>query len=1028
MSLGDKKLRIPLVIGIIIIIQISACSSSSEDNSPITTDLKPSPIALSNANFQTDQFSGAKNCGICHNGLRDENDVDVSIELDWNSTMMANAARDPLFRAKMASETLRNPSLKSLIENKCSRCHTPMANVEAHSKDLTIGLLPPGFLSENHELYDAAMDGVSCTVCHQIENSPNLGTESGFTGQFTINSLRSIYGPFIDPLGENMEAVSSYTPLYSSHISSSKLCSACHNLYTNVIDIDTGQDTGEIFPEQNIYNEWEQSSFSDADTGKSCQDCHMPETNGVKVSTLGPASLTNRDNFSKHYFVGGNTYMLDIFNRNKTTLGVSGNNFDESINRTRSLLQSSANLSLQDIRKSNGLLNFTVQVKNKSGHKLPSGYPARRAYLHVTVKNSSSEVVFESGKLNADGSISGVDSDEDADKYEQHHDLITNSNQVQVYESIMGDTNNQITYTLLNGATYLKDNRILPDGFDKNTATADVSPDAETLADQNFLAASDSVTYQISLDTDQNYNVEIELNYQSLAYRYAQDLFKDIDKHEYINMFKTLYDDPANIRKETIATLNKTIEGDGTNSDSDNNSDNTNGEGNPPNNSDWTEATLAIESIQDKPSTPDYNNAPQIIVDNSGNTITKFTIIKSNLNKGSNISVVENFISQSQDGIEWQNLLTNSTLFEDLTTAAYMESIHVVSLTGDLYTLIRDTNMLYLARYVESSGWTKIEIPNAPINIEADKIQISSTEAGAITVVWLENIPNSFNASINATHYMVTSGWGPIHAITIAYDKILSPHFVDAAGNIHISWLVGSDNDLEMKMAIYTAMQGWSEIINGPTDIQSTHTKSISDQHHRVILDIDDTNNHRINAYVVAHDGNWTKFTNINQKQDGDQITLTNWNDVAIAIGDLGQLIVAWNETNHSGSEVIQYYKSATAFPQTDQATNLLWSNPITVSNLSNIIESDIKLAISNNGDFYSVWSGDTNKIYVNHASSDGVWDQTPHILADYSLTNNIFALKPQVVAVQDKVRITWNQLIEAESTTTQNIWTTQNQ
>jgi len=37
----------------------------------------------------------------------------------------------------------------------------------------------------------------------------------------------------------------------------------------------------------------------------------MPETNGVKVSTIG--SVNPRDNFSKHYFVGGNTFMLDIW-------------------------------------------------------------------------------------------------------------------------------------------------------------------------------------------------------------------------------------------------------------------------------------------------------------------------------------------------------------------------------------------------------------------------------------------------------------------------------------------------------------------------------------------------------------------------------------------------------------------------------------------------------------------------------------------------------------------------------------------
>jgi len=547
----------PVFGGIVIALQLSGCGSSSNEN-PNNTVVISDTIVLSDPNFKTTHFSGSKNCAICHNSLKDENNVDVSVELDWGSTMMANAARDPLFRAKMASETIRNPSLKSVIEEKCSRCHTPMANVEAQESEQMVSLLPPGFLSENHALYDAAMDGVSCTVCHQIEDSLTLGTIDSFTGNYTINSLQTIYGPFTNPLVSPMVGSSGYTPEYSSHISSSKLCSTCHNLYTDIVDINTGELTGEQFPEQNIYNEWEQSSFADEVNGKTCQDCHMPETNGVQVSSIGV--LAPRDNFSKHYFVGGNTYMLDIFNKNKTTLGVRGNNFDASIERTRSLLQSSAKLEMIKSSNSGGALNFTIQVKNLTGHKLPSGYPARRAYLHVTVKDEAANIVFESGKLNTNGSIVGVDSDDDASKYEPHHSLITDAKQVQVYESIMADTNGQVTYTLMNGATYLKDNRILPDGLVKATATPDVSPDAIALADADFMASSDEVDYQIALSSDQSYSVEVELNYQSLAYRYAQDLFSDIDKHDYINTFKTLYDDASNIQKETIYSINIIID------------------------------------------------------------------------------------------------------------------------------------------------------------------------------------------------------------------------------------------------------------------------------------------------------------------------------------------------------------------------------------------------------------------------------------------------------------------------------------
>ena len=68
----------------------------------------------------------------------------------------------------------------------------------------------------------------------------------------------------------------------------------------------------------------------------------------------------------------------------------------------------------------------------------------------------------------------GVDADADRATFEPHYDLITSPDQVQVYEAIMGNNLNEVTYTLLRGADYLKDNRLLPQGFDKATAPSDV--------------------------------------------------------------------------------------------------------------------------------------------------------------------------------------------------------------------------------------------------------------------------------------------------------------------------------------------------------------------------------------------------------------------------------------------------------------------------------------------------------------------------------------------------------------------------
>ncbi len=50
-------------------------------------------------------------------------------------------------------------------------------------------------------------------------------------------------------------------------------------------------------------------------------------------------------------------------------------------------------------------------------------------------------------------------------KYEPHYSKITSSDEVQIYEDILGDANGKVTTGLLTGVRYLKDNRILPAGF-----------------------------------------------------------------------------------------------------------------------------------------------------------------------------------------------------------------------------------------------------------------------------------------------------------------------------------------------------------------------------------------------------------------------------------------------------------------------------------------------------------------------------------------------------------------------------------
>jgi hypothetical protein len=91
------------------------------------------------------------------------------------------------------------------------------------------------------------------------------------------------------------------------------------------------------------------------------------------------------------------------------------------------------------------------------------------------VKDRNGLTVFESGALKADGSIAGNANDPDPTRFEPHLRRITNSDQVEIYAPILGESVGHVTTGLLDAMRYLKDNRLLPYGFDKQTAQPDIA-------------------------------------------------------------------------------------------------------------------------------------------------------------------------------------------------------------------------------------------------------------------------------------------------------------------------------------------------------------------------------------------------------------------------------------------------------------------------------------------------------------------------------------------------------------------------
>lgn len=164
-------------------------------------------------------------------------------------------------------------------------------------------------------------------------------------------------------------------------------------------------------------------------------------------------------------------------------------------------------------------------IENLAGHKLPTAYPSRRSWIHFKVQDDEGNVLFESGAIKADGSIRGNANDENAANYERHYSEITRDEQVQIYEAILGDPEGKVTTGLLTAIRYIKDNRILPKGFDKENAHEDIAVAGNAFEDESFVGGIDRIRYRIPLNqADGPLSITAELYYQPIAYRWAKNL------------------------------------------------------------------------------------------------------------------------------------------------------------------------------------------------------------------------------------------------------------------------------------------------------------------------------------------------------------------------------------------------------------------------------------------------------------------------------------------------------------------------
>jgi hypothetical protein len=508
-------------------------------------------------------FLTADRCVSCHSSLTAPSGQDASIGFDWRASIMANSSRDPYWQASVRREVLDHPRSSAEIQDVCSTCHLPMQRCTQHvagGQGEVFARFPTNHGSD--PLDSLSADGVSCTMCHQIAKD-RLGDPSSFNGGFSVDTVtsvgrRPIYGPYDVDRGHTtvMHSSTGFVPTQSEHVRQSELCATCHTLYTKTLD-SAGNQIGTL-PEQMPFQEWRHSAYR---ARQSCQSCHMPLV--VAAGDSVPITAVQgqpRPDVRRHWFPGGNFFMLGMLNRYRAELAVEAlpQELDAAAAQTRQLLAQAATVAVSPGPAAPGRVVVDVDVTNLGGHKLPSAYPSRRAWLHVAVRDGSGATVFESGALTPAGRIVGNDNDDDRTRYEPHYREITRPDQVQIYESILEDVHGVVTTGLLSGVAYIKDNRILPRGFDKTTAEPDIAVLGDAARDPAFVGGSHRTRYSIDVARARGpFRISAELWYQPIGYRWAQNL--RLQPAAETNRFVAYFESMSQVSAVTLARDSVTV-------------------------------------------------------------------------------------------------------------------------------------------------------------------------------------------------------------------------------------------------------------------------------------------------------------------------------------------------------------------------------------------------------------------------------------------------------------------------------------
>ena len=205
-----------LLLTLVAALVFSFASLQKNEAHPFHTPLKKISFSIifmvSTRNpIDSDQyFLGSIRCKGCHGfdtlhqANIDANGVDINLYDDWESSMMANSAKDPFWRAKVSHEILVIPVTPLNCKRNAPPAMHPWGILQAIYHGAT------SFTIDDLNNDTLGLNGVACGGCHEI-GTQNLG--SVFSGNIPYDTSKKEFGPFLNPLAGPMQLYVGLTPV-----------------------------------------------------------------------------------------------------------------------------------------------------------------------------------------------------------------------------------------------------------------------------------------------------------------------------------------------------------------------------------------------------------------------------------------------------------------------------------------------------------------------------------------------------------------------------------------------------------------------------------------------------------------------------------------------------------------------------------------------------------------------------------------------------------------------------------------------